>query len=146
MTDTRVWANPEKTVRAALISAAGLAGDEVGTSTPGDLELRPKYVRLTVVRGWDDRLTDRATVDVEVFTNSGRSAAGDEAERLRQVMHQLAGRSVEVNHLGSPVRVLFDSVSTVARPSWRDYRNPKIYRYVATYEVRARPVYTSQVE
>ena len=128
-----IWANPEKTLRKMLVEAEVLPADRIGVSVPGNLEEVLPHIRLTTVRGADDGLTDRVVVDLEWFDTS-RSKASDGAEMLRGTLHRLAGTQTSDGHL-------IDTVTTANRPHWVDYKNPKIHRYAATYEVSTRPVY-----
>lgn len=128
-----VWANPEKTLRKLFVEGGTVTSEQVGVSTPENLEEILPYVRITLVRGADDGLTDRAVVDLEWFDTT-RSRASDGAEILRGTMHKFAGTQSSDGYL-------IDTVTTVNRPHWVDFRNPKIHRYVATYEVSTRPVY-----
>lgn len=135
MSDQREWAQIEKVLIRLLIAGGHAGSDRVSVSTPGDLEEKLPFYRVTLVRGSDDGLTDSSVVDLECF-GATRSMASDDAERMRRVMHSLAGRAdMEGN--------LVDTVSTVGRPVWFDYRNPNIQRYLATYEVQTRPVYVA---
>jgi len=103
---------------------------EVSTSTPADLEGR-WFVRLEVVNGTDDGLTDTAWVDVEAFTPD-RGQSMDLAHAARRAIHGLAG-TARTDGQG-----LVDSVDTATRPRWINYRNPAIHRVAATYVVATR--------
>lgn len=98
--------------------------------TPADLEGR-WFIRLEVVNGSDDGLTDTAWVDVEAFTPV-RGDSVDLANAARRAIHQLAGTSWPDG------QGLVDSVETATRPRWIDYRNPAIQRVAATYVVATR--------
>lgn len=125
-----MWANPEKLLLALLVQA-GWPPERVSMEAPTDLEENLPFIKIGMVRGADDHVTDAAVLDVEYF-GSSRSSAADGAEELRETVLGLAGRASRGR--------LVDSVSTVARPTWRDYRNSKIHRYVATYQITARQV------
>lgn len=126
------WVNPEVMLRVMLAEQHGELTD-YGVSTPSDLATRLPFHRLTLVRGADDTLTDVTVVDIESFAGS-RALAGQEAEAIRTVMLALQGKADAEN------RWLIDSVTTILRPVWLDYRNPDIHRYVATYQLATRPL------
>ena len=125
------WPEPEKVIRRLLIES-GYLETQVGTSTPGDLEDNLPYIRIGMVRGSDDSVTDRTLVDVEYFDDT-RTKASVGAEDLRETILDFQGKQDSLGYL-------VDRVRTHARPVWVDYRNPKIQRYVATYQVDTRPV------
>ena len=122
-----MWPDVEKALIAHLAAALGV---RASVSTPADLDQLPGFVRITRGPGTDDGLTDAPAVDVEAFAPT-RAAARDLAERARAAMHALAGRRAGA--------VLFDSVRTSVAPSWVDWGNPKVHRYVAVYAVEFRP-------
>ena len=62
-----------------------------------------------------------------VLAAPSRGAARELAERARQAMHELQGRRAGA--------VLFDSVRTAVAPSWVDWGNPAVHRFVAAYTV-----------
>lgn len=125
------WPEPEKVIRRLLIES-GYSETQVGTSTPGDLEGNLPYIRIGMVRGADDSVTDRTLMDVEYFDDT-RTKASVGAEDLRETILDFQGKQDSLGYL-------VDRVRTYARPVWVDYRNPKIQRYVATYQVDTRPV------
>lgn len=118
-----MWPDVEKALVAHL---AQTLGARVSVKTPPDLEHLPGFVRVTRGPGTDDGLTDAPTIDVEAFAPS-RGAARELAERARQAMHELQGRRADA--------VLFDSVRTAVAPSWVDWGNPAVHRFVAAYAV-----------
>lgn len=89
------------------------------------------FVRLHVLGGTDDGLTDRARVDVDTVAPT-RALALEAAEVVREELHALQG-TAEPD--GSD---LLDTVRTVNRPTPIRYRNPNLYRFVAGYTVSNR--------
>lgn len=121
------WPDIESALITRLV-ADGHQG-EVGTETY-PLEGGPdRFTRLHAIGGADNGLTDAARVDVETFAAS-REVAMDMASELRQWMHKQAGRAVG--------GVLIDTVRTAQRPTQLPYRNPGVYRVVASYAVETR--------
>lgn len=116
-------------LEAALVSAA-LSDLEVdaGTASPPALEGR-RFLRIQVVAGQDDTITDTALVDIDAFA-ADRGAARDLAEVARSWLHAAQGHLVG--------GVLIDAVRTSIRPRWRSYGNPKIHRFVGSYWVSTR--------
>ena len=117
-------------IEAALIAHLNATlSVRAATSTPGNLESLPGFVRVSRAPGSDDGITDSPTVDVEAFAPT-RPAAWDLAAEVREVIHGLKGRRV--------AGLLFDVAETNVTPHWVDYRNPKVHRYVALYRFRYR--------
>lgn len=130
--ELRTWANPEIVLLEMLAEKRGHPA-EYGVMLPSDLGAHFPYHRITLVRGADDTINDTTVVDIESFAAS-RNDASSEAEAIRSVMLQLSGTA------DAQGRWLIDSVRTLNRPAWKDYRNPDVHRYVATYEVTMRPL------
>lgn len=126
---TTTWDNPEQVLRSMLADRHG-ALEDYSSETPNNLASRLPFHRISAVRGADDTVTDTTIVDIESFASS-RWLASQESEALRGVIRSLVGKGKG--------DWLIDSVSTVMRPVWRDYRNPMIQRFVATYSVDMRP-------
>lgn len=99
------------------------------TSTP-TLEGR-WFLKLTLVSGSDDGVTETSRVDLEAFAPT-RGDAHDFALAAREEMHALAG-TARMDGSG-----LVDAVSTTQRPVWVSYNNPAIHRFVGSYSVAAR--------
>ena len=118
------WPDVEASVMEALRAATGV---EVSWLAPADLTV--PFVRVTAAGGFDDETTDSPTVDVEAFAPE-RAEARDLAETCRQAMLALPGRRVG--------GALFDTTRTVSRPSWVDYANRDVHRFVAVYSVALR--------
>ena len=116
----------ESVVIAHLEAALSVAA---GTSTPSNLEKALPFLRVTAGPGSDDGTTDSPLVDVEAFAAT-RHAAATLAEDARQAMLALSARNAG--------GALVDSVTTASRPSWVDYKNPAIQRYVAAYRLALR--------
>lgn len=100
-----------------------------GRLTPPDLAVQLPFIRVTLVGGSDDRVTDSATVDVDVFHTSITTAMVLAA----QVRQALIDQSPHV--VGAAV---LDACFTVARPRWLPYGTPNVTRVVATYRVTSR--------
>lgn len=126
------WANPEEVLRVMLAEKRGTIAN-YGVNTPDDLVAHLPFNRLTLVRGNDDTLNDTTVVDIETFMPT-RYEASQEAEAIRGVMLALQGKADAEN------RWLIDSVTTIQRPVWVDYRNTEIHRCVATYQMTTRPL------
>lgn len=125
------WAMPETVLRVFLRERFPAA--TVSAETPKDLETKLPFIRLAVVGGADDRLTDSTVIDVETFAAS-RYDAGILAEEVRDAILSFQGREDSAN------RWLIDTTDTLTRPRWVDYRNPLVQRYVGTYSVGMRPL------
>ena len=124
------WANPEQVLLAFL--SAAFPAVTVSVVTPKDLEAKLPYIRLTMLGGSDDGFTDTVDIDVECFAAT-RVAAAAMAEEARTVV-------LAASATNDPVGTrLVDTVDTVSRPKWVDYRNGKVQRYVATYRLAMRP-------
>ena len=116
-------------LEAALISGAKAALKvEAGPASPPVLE-GTQFLRIQVVAGQDDTITDTALVDIDAFA-ADRGAARDLAEVARSWLHAAQGHLVG--------GVLIDAVRTSIRPRWRSYGNPKIHRFVGSYWVSTR--------
>lgn len=104
-------------------------GGHTGTETPENLQQAFPFVRVTLVTGTDNRITDVGTYDVDVFTAT-RSASFRLAERIRAAL------------IGYPHRVgdvVLDYVYTESKPrllEWDDEVGTR--RFGATYQVSAR--------
>lgn len=122
-------------IEAVLVSALSGLG-RVGTRTPANLLTALPYVQVQRIHGGaDDRVTDTARVDVDVFTardptNPNRGAAFLLSEQVRALMLSL--RHTEVDG------VLIDTVETLTAPAWLDYGDEHVNRYLATYELTSR--------
>ncbi|QAV29778.1 hypothetical protein [Micrococcus luteus] len=121
-----MWPDVEKALVAHLAQTLGV---RVSVATPPDLEQLPGFIRVTRGPGTDDGITDAPAIDVETFAPT-RATARALAERARAAMHELSGRRAGA--------VLFDSVRTSSAPSWVDWGNPAVHRYVAVYAARFR--------
>lgn len=97
----------------------------------------PFYL-VTRIAGSDDGVTDYATVQIDVFDTS-RDAARVAARRMHARMHALTPAVIVTTDKG-PARI--DYRTTLFSPSYLDYRDENLRRYVARYELASR--YTSQ--
>lgn len=111
---------------AAIVESLVGAG-RAGSETPEDLEQRLPYVRILRIGGYSDRLTDFATVEVDVFAGT-YAQAEPLAERIRQ-------------HLtGPPLRVgpvVLDRITCESGPVELPWA-PRVRRFNASYVVRSR--------
>lgn len=101
----------------------------VDTETPADLENVLPFVRVGRVAGTDDRFTDRAIMDVEVFAGT-RQAAYDLSEAIRTWL------------LAAPHRVggvgIIDKAFTEVGPRSLPWDNENVRRRGATYRISTR--------
>lgn len=101
----------------------------VDTETPADLEGVLPFTRVGRVAGTDDRFTDRAIVDVEVFAAT-RQAAYDLSEAIRTWV------------LSAPHRVdtvgVIDRGFTEVAPRSLPWDNDNVRRRGATYRISVR--------
>ena len=102
----------------------------VGAATPDNMS-GVWFVRIQVIGGWDDGLTDRSRVDAEAFAPT-RADAQDLAADLRTCMLSLAA-TARPDGTG-----LVDSVRTESRPAVVPYLNPGTVRVLSTYTVSTR--------
>lgn len=106
-----------------------LAGfGEVGKITPADFTGLLPFIRVGCIGGSDDRVTDQATIDVEVFdaTITGSNLV---AERIRQFL--IPGPHM----VGS---VVLDGVRTLSRARQLPWGTPDVFRSFATYRATSR--------
>ena len=106
-----------------------VTGTRTVTKLPELLEAAMPIYRVGVVGGVDDKLTDRARIQVESFAAT-RADSADLAEVAREAMHGLAHTVV--------AGWLVDTTETLSRPMWVDYANDHVQRFVATYQVDSR--------
>lgn len=111
----------------AELAADGSILHVVNVGVPNTLEDYP-FVRVMRIGGSDNRFTDFPRVDVEVFSPS------------RQTAYALA-EAIRARLLGYPIPVsggLIDRVRTETAPFRAPWADPKIHRYLATYQLSAR--------
>jgi hypothetical protein len=104
-------------------------GDErVDTVTPAGLAALLPFVRVGLVAGTDDRVTDYSVVDIDVF-HGDRESARVLAEVIRTFLsaapHRAAG-------------FILDTVYTEAKPRPLPWDIADVHRYGATYRITAR--------
>lgn len=100
----------------------------VDTETPADLQGALPFVRVMLVTGADDGLTDRSVVDIDVFANS-RDTAYAWSTDIRSSL------------TGSPHRVgsdVIDRVVTEEKPRQLPWADESVRRFGATYRISAR--------
>lgn len=105
---------------------------DVGTVTPSNLHTRMAqgryFVRVGRVAGRDDRISDYAVIDVDVFAPT-RDGARSLAESIRAWL------------LGYPVSVgavTLDRVSTETAPFRAPWEDEAVWRFLATYQITTR--------
>jgi hypothetical protein len=103
-------------------------GGHTGTETPIDLQDHFPFVRVNLVTGNDDRITDHSVVDVDVFAAT-RGVAYPLAERIRAAL------------IGYPHRVgtsVIDYVYTEQKPRSLEWDEGNTRRFGAIYQIGAR--------
>ncbi len=99
------------------------------TTLPTLLEAAMPIYRVTGIGGVDDKISDRVRLNVESFA-ALRATSYDMAEIARQAMRSMAHTLVS--------GWLIDTVETLSRPTWIDYQNDHVQRFIATYEITTR--------
>jgi hypothetical protein len=122
-----MYANAEAAVVGYLAPTPGVAG--VSVELPLQLLTQLPFVLVTRVSGADNYITDSATVDLDVF-NTTRALAAVTA----RIIH---GRMMRLRHT-SVNGVLVDNVETITGPSWLNYQDENVQRYVMSYIVESR--------
>ena len=127
------WPDLEALVMELLqpaLYSAGYPALEVGTDVPLEaVEAGQQFVRVFIIGGTDNGLTDRTRVGVETFAPT-RPDAMDLGSAARRCMLALSGTS--------GVGGLIDRVRTSQRPQVLPYRNDKTTRVGASYDVETR--------
>jgi hypothetical protein len=85
------------------------------------------FVRVGIVGGTDDRITDYSRVDIEVFSDT-YAAARALAEDIRQGLQPRAKME----------STTIDTVRTITSPQELPWGNPAVRRLLATYQVSVR--------
>lgn len=93
----------------------------------------PFYL-VTRITGGDDRLTDSAVVSIHAFAAT-RTAASDAARQMHDLMTSLSAK-LPLTVGGQTVNV--DYVETLETPTWVDYGDNTIQRYVGRYRIDTR--------
>lgn len=102
-------------------------GGHTGTETPADLDLRFPFVRVVLVTGDDDGVTDRSVVDIDVFDRTRVALAL--AEKIRTAL------TVYPPVVGG---VILDTAFTEVRPRRLPWPDEQTRRWGATYRLSAR--------
>lgn len=123
-----LFPDPEDTILDLL--AGFVAAGNIGRLTPDALSGRMPFIRVTTVGGSDDLVTDRSTVDVDVF-ESTIGGAGVLGEQVRQFLTVRGG-------LVTAAGVVVDSVRTVSRPRGFPWPTSGVFRNTASYRFSAR--------
>lgn len=109
--------------------AAFTSPERIGRSTPDDFNGMLPFIRVGGLGGSDDRVTDRGTVDVDVFSADGTTTTNQLGERIRQFLisgpHTVNG-------------IVLDSFRTAVGPRDLPWATPNVFRSGATYRVSAR--------
>lgn len=123
------FADLESLLITALSAVAGIS--RVVTRLPaGDLLTAAlPVIRVHRYGGADDRVTDTGHIDLDTF-----AATYDDASTLARRAHtaMLGFAHTAISGIG------VDTVETISAPTWVDYQNPNLSRFVATYEVTTR--------
>ncbi len=98
------------------------------TETPANLQDLPVFVRVSLVTGRDDRITDYSVVDIDVFASS-RAVAYAWAQDIRS---RLTGGP---HRAGSGV---IDRVVTEEKPRRLPWADENVRRFGSTYRISAR--------
>lgn len=130
------WPDIEALLRDRLTPALVARLDPDGTRQLGAATDTPTlegrwFLKLTLVTGSDDGVTETSRVDLETFAPT-RGDAHDFGLAAREELHALAGTA---RPDGSG---LIDTVTTTQRPVWVTYNNPAIHRFVGSYSVAVR--------
>jgi hypothetical protein len=104
--------------------------DSLGTvvlATPVDLQ--PPLTVVRCIGGSDDKITNRPRLQIQSYGNT-RVEARDLAEDTRQIVLASPGEPV--------AGISIDYAATEQAPSFVDYGQPGIHRYIAVYRVEYR--------
>lgn len=105
---------------------------DVVTVLPNDLQARladgRKLIRVRVIGGGDDRISDHPRIDVETFAST-RAVARPLAETIRQ-------RLISGGH--RTVHGVIDHATTEVGPQEIPYDDPDVRRWSATYRLSTR--------
>jgi hypothetical protein len=115
-------------VEALLVAYLAPLGN-TGVELPNDVQSQVPFVQVTRIGGQDDYITDVANVDLDCFGTT-RKQARDLSRAVQALMLQL--RHTRVNG------VLVDQVETILGPTWVDFQDEHLKRYVLTYAVSSR--------
>lgn len=125
-----LWVFPDVEETLAILLEDLVGGEQhTGSETPSDLDKRVPFIR--VIRppgGFDDGVSDFATVTIDVFHSTYRLGAKPLAERVRQFL--TTGR----HRLGPAV---IDRITCTSGPGEMPWA-PGIRRVGATYQTVAR--------
>lgn len=92
--------------------------------------LVPPLIVVRRVGGYDDYITDRSRLQVQCF-GGAHAQARDLAEACRQKILAAPAESLVAG-------VIVDRAGTDSAPTYVDYEQPSIHRYVATYRLEFR--------
>lgn len=111
-------------VEAVLVTALAQFGD-TGTETPTDLQGNLPFIRVIRRGGPNDRISDQASVDIDVFAATRASGVP-----LCEVIRQYLLTSYEMPEI--------DRVSTSSGPQELPWDDPNVRRWVSSYQVISR--------
>jgi hypothetical protein len=135
---TRQWIDVEALLCDFIGTVPGVK--TTATKTPaapsGFTDDNTPFVQVRRIGGTDDRITDRARVDVDVYATEEQ--AHDISELIRQALRRLAGTVYN----GQKV----DRITTEVAPCYFDFVNTALQRYIATYVVETRLVTSGDPE
>lgn len=113
---------------------AGLPGvADVGVEMPNSPSL-PFVLVGRLPGGGDDKVTDTATVQLDVFAAT-RTGASDAAREVHARMSDLRPQATIQLSTGA---ARIDIAGTVEAPFWLNYRDSTLSRYVARYSIASR--------
>ena len=92
------------------------------------------FVLIGRVAGGDDRITDRPIVDIHVF-HSTRALSSTAATQMFELMHALTPQ-IAVAITAGTVRI--DRCITLHGPSYLQYEDENLKRYVSRFEIESR--------
>lgn len=111
----------------SLLTGLGTAD----TETPSNLVANLPFIRVNRIGGTNDRITDAARVDVNIYAVK-RTDAATLAETVRQ-------RMLSYPHVITiPVACVLDDVITDVAPNEVPWGDPAIRRFTSSYRVTAR--------
>lgn len=91
---------------------------------------------VTRIAGADDHIEGVDVAVVSVHTFAARETATDEANKTHQRMLYLARHPfTDIELLGSGVTANVNYCETVEKPTYQDYGDPNLLRYVARYRL-----------
>lgn len=115
-----------------LLAYLATAAPNLSVEMPNDPPM--PFVTVARITGGDDKLTETAIVDVNVFHTS-RDLASAQARLVHQQMMLLTPK-LWVTTSAGVVRI--DHNETIQGPSWIPYADENVRRYVMRYQISSR--------